>query len=245
MTVRLIFLGPPGAGKGTQARRLADAEGIPQIATGDMLRDAAARGLRLGLEAKSYMDRGALVPDEVVIGLVAERLEAPDAKRGFILDGFPRTAAQAEALERLLRDRDLAIERMIFLEISEGELLRRLTGRRVCRQCQAAYHVAFSPPKQTGQCDRCGGELYQREDDSEAAVRRRLEVYAAQTAPLLDYYQNRGLLTRVKGDGPMEAIGAAIRAALSSEGGSAPLPNLPPGVARAKPALDATDRGAP
>ena len=208
--MRVIFLGPPGAGKGTQARALADTEGIPQIATGDMLREAAARGTRLGLRAKSYMDRGALVPDQVVVGLVAERLEAPDAKRGFILDGFPRTVSQAEALERLLKDRDLAVERVIFFEVSEKELLHRLTGRRVCRQCQAAYHVAFSPPRVAGRCDRCGGALYEREDDSEVAVRQRLEVYAAQTTPLLDYYRSRGLLATVPGEGSPEEVGRAI-----------------------------------
>lgn len=212
--MRLIFLGPPGAGKGTQARTLAEAEGISQIATGDMLRDAAARGTRLGLEAKSYMDRGALVPDEVVVGLVAERLEAPDATKGFILDGFPRTLAQAEALERMLKDRDLAVERVIYFEVSERELLRRLTGRRVCRQCQTAYQLVSAPPKREGWCDRCGGELYQREDDSEAAVRRRLEVYAAQTKPLLEYYRSRRLLTSVVGEGAPEAIGSAIRRAI-------------------------------
>lgn len=212
--MRLIFLGPPGAGKGTQARTLAEAEGIPQIATGDMLRDAAARGTRLGLEAKSYMDRGALVPDEVVVGLVAERLEAPDATKGFVLDGFPRTLAQAEALERMLKDRDLAVERVIYFEVSERELLRRLTGRRVCRQCQSAYHLVSAPPKREGRCDRCGGELYQREDDSEAAVRRRLEVYAARTKPLLEYYRGRGVLTTVVGEGAPAAIGSAIRRAI-------------------------------
>ena len=211
--MRLIFLGPPGAGKGTQARTLAEEQGIPQIATGDMLREAIARGTRLGLEAKSYYDRGVLVPDEVAVGLVAERLDAEDAQKGFILDGFPRTMAQAEALERLLKDRDLAVERAVFFEVSEKELLRRLTGRRVCRGCGATYHEVSSPPERAGRCDRCGGELYQREDDSEATVRRRLEVYTAQTAPLLEYYRSRGLLTTVVGEGSSEEIGRAIRRA--------------------------------
>ena len=214
--MRLIFLGPPGAGKGTQARTLAAEEGIPQIATGDMLREAVARGTRLGLEAKSYMDRGALVPDEVVVGLVAERLDRNDAKKGFILDGFPRTVAQAEALERLIKDRDLAVERVIFFEVSESELLRRLTGRRVCRGCGATYHLAFSPPKKAGRCDQCEGELYQREDDGEATVRRRLAVYAEQTSPLLDYYRSRGLLVEVPGEGSPDEIGRAIRRAAAS-----------------------------
>jgi adenylate kinase len=211
--MRLIFLGPPGAGKGTQARTLAVEQGIPQIATGDMLREAAARETPLGLEAKSYMNRGALVPDDVVVGLVAERLEAPDAKNGFILDGFPRTVVQAQALERLLKDPRLAVERVIYFEVSEKEVLRRLSGRRMCRQCQHPYHIEFSTPKRAGRCDQCGGELYQREDDAEAAVRRRLEVYVAQTAPLLEYYRSRGLLTAIRGEGSPQEIGSAIRRA--------------------------------
>ncbi len=214
--MRFIFLGPPGAGKGTQARTLAAEQGIPQIATGDMLREAVASGSRLGIEAKSYMDRGALVPDEVVIGLVAERLDRDDAKKGFILDGFPRTVAQAEALEQQLKKWELAVERVIFFEVSEGELLRRLTGRRVCRRCGATYHLAFSPPKNAGRCDACEGELYQREDDAEATARRRLEVYVAQTTPLLEYYSSRGLLTRIAGEGAAEEIGRAIRRAAAS-----------------------------
>ena len=214
--MRFIFLGPPGAGKGTQARTLAAEQGIPQIATGDMLREAVASGSRLGIEAKSYMDRGALVPDEVVIGLVAERLDRDDAKKGFILDGFPRTVAQAEALEQQLKKWELAVERVIFFEVSEGELLRRLTGRRVCRRCGATYHLAFSPPKNAGRCDACEGELYQREDDAEATARRRLEVYVAQTTPLLEYYSSRGLLTRIAGEGAPEEIGRAIRRAAAS-----------------------------
>jgi adenylate kinase len=214
--MRLIFLGPPGAGKGTQARTLAAERGIPQIATGDMLREAVAGGTRLGIEAKSYMDRGALVPDEVVVGLVAERLAADDARSGFILDGFPRTVAQAEALGRFLKDRDLVLDRVIFFEVSEGELLRRLTGRRVCRRCGATYHLASSPSTSAGRCDRCGGGLYQREDDSEATVQRRLEVYAAQTAPLLDYYRSRGLLSSVAGEGSPETIGRAVLRAVAN-----------------------------
>ncbi len=220
MTVRVIFLGPPGAGKGTQARRLAAEFGIPQIATGDILREAVAKQTRLGLEAKRYMDAGMLVPDEVVVGLVAEPLDHASARQGFLLDGFPRTMAQAEALEALLKELDVALDRVIFLEVSEAELLHRLTGRRVCTRCGATFHLVFSPPRVAGTCDRCGGDLLQREDDSEATVRRRLAVYSRETAPLLDYYASRGLLTRVKGDGSMEVVKAAIRAAL--EGKSAP-----------------------
>lgn len=217
--MRVIFLGPPGAGKGTQARQLAAEVGIPQIATGDILREAAAKQSPLGLEAKRYMDRGTLVPDEVVIGLVAERLDHPSARKGFLLDGFPRTVAQAEALERILKEHGLVLDRVIFFEVSEAELLRRLTGRRVCRRCGGTFHLVFAPPRVAGTCDRCGGELYQREDDSEVAVRQRLAVYESETAPLLDYYGSRSLLTTVKGEGPVDAIAAAIRSALSSEGG--------------------------
>jgi adenylate kinase len=213
--VRVIFLGPPGAGKGTQARELARAEGVPQIATGEMLREAVAAGTPLGREAKRVMESGALVPDDVMIGLIAERLRQPDAARGFILDGFPRTIAQAEALDRLLKDLGQSLDVVVYFDVSPPELLRRLTGRRLCRQCQTAYHVVSAPPRRPGICDRCGGELYQRDDDSEATVRHRLDVYARQTAPLLDYYRGRGLLTTVNGEGSVEAIGAAIRRAVT------------------------------
>jgi len=214
--VRVAFLGPPGAGKGTQARELAREWGVPQIATGDMLREAVAAKTPLGLEAKRYMDQGALVPDEVVVGATAERLAAPDAARGFILDGFPRTIAQAEALARLLKDAGHALDVVLYFDVSEPELLRRLTGRRVCRACGHTYHLTSSPPKRAGVCDACGGELYQRVDDSEATVRNRLEVYRKQTAPLLDYYRERNVLTTVSGEGSIEEIRDAIRAAVGA-----------------------------
>jgi len=214
--VRVAFLGPPGAGKGTQARELAREWGVPQIATGDMLREAVAAKMPLGLEAKRYMDQGALVPDEVVVGATAERLAAPDAARGFILDGFPRTIAQAEALARLLKDAGHALDVVLYFDVSEPELLRRLTGRRVCRACGHTYHLTSSPPKRAGVCDACGGELYQRVDDSEATVRNRLEVYRKQTAPLLDYYRQRNVLTTVSGEGSIEEIRDAIRAAVGA-----------------------------
>jgi adenylate kinase len=213
--VRVIFLGPPGAGKGTQARALAQAWGVPQVATGEMLREAVAAGTPLGREAKRIMDTGALVSDDVMIGLIAERLRQPDAGSGFILDGFPRTIAQAEALDRLLKDLGQSLDAVVYFDVAEPELLRRLTGRRLCRRCQTAFHVVSAPPRHEGVCDRCGGELYQRDDDSEATVRRRLEVYGRQTAPLLDYYRGRGLLTTVKGEGSVAAIGEAIRRATS------------------------------
>ena len=204
--MRVAFLGPPGAGKGTQARELAREWGVPHVATGDMLRDAATAGTPLGREAKAYMDTGALVPDDVIIRMIADRLRRPDARKGFLLDGFPRTIAQAEGLERLLEDLGQPLERVVYFEVSEPELLRRLTGRRVCRACQTAFHMVSAPPKSPGVCDRCGGELYQREDDSEATVRHRLGVYARQTAPLLDWYRGRGMLVSVPGEGPIADI---------------------------------------
>jgi adenylate kinase len=213
LSVRIAFLGPPGAGKGTQARDLAQEWGVLHLATGDMLREAVAAGTSLGREAKGYMDKGALVPDDVIIRMIAERLRRPDAGRGFLLDGFPRTIAQAEGLEHLLKDLGQPLERVVYFDVSEPELLRRLTGRRVCRSCQTAFHLVSAPPTKAGVCDRCGGQLYQREDDSEATVRHRLGVYARQTAPLLDWYRGRGLLVSVPGEGPIETIRGAIRGA--------------------------------
>jgi len=211
--VRITFLGPPGAGKGTQARDLAQEWGVLHLATGDMLREAVAAGSPLGREAKRYMDQGALVPDDVIIRMMAERLSVADAGRGFILDGFPRTTAQAEALSRLLKDLGQSLDTVVYFDVSEPELLRRLTGRLVCRACGHSYHLTFNPPKRAGVCDACGGELYQRDDDGEATVRNRLEVYRRQTAPLLDYYRQRNILTTVSGEGPVATIRAAIRAA--------------------------------
>ena len=209
--MRLIFLGPPGAGKGTQSRELAREWGVPQVATGEMLREAVAAGTPLGREAKRIMDSGALVPDDVMIGLIAERLRQPDAAGGFILDGFPRTIAQAEALDRLLKDLGHTLDAVLYFEVAEPELVRRLTGRRLCRRCQTAFHLVSAPPRRAGVCDRCGGELYQREDDSEATVRHRLQVYAQQTSPLLDYYRQRGQFAPINGEGAIGAIRDAIR----------------------------------
>jgi len=214
--VRVVFLGPPGAGKGTQARDLAQEWGVPHIATGDMLREAVAAGTPLGQDAKRYMDQGALVPDDVIVGVIAERLGKPDAKRGFLLDGFPRTIPQAEALRALLDSLGQPLDRVIFFDVSEAELLRRLTGRRVCRNCGATYHVVSAPSARPGVCDRCGGELYQRADDSEATVRNRLRVYATQTEPLLAYYRDKRLLSSVRGEGTIQTIGAALRQATAT-----------------------------
>jgi adenylate kinase len=211
--VRLIFLGPPGAGKGTQAKTLAQEWGVPQISTGEMLREAVKAGTPLGREAQRIMESGGLVPDDVMVRLIAERLRQPDAARGFILDGFPRTIAQAEALNRLLKDLGQTLDAVVYFDVAEAELLRRLTGRRLCRQCQTAFHQVSAPPKRDGICDRCGGDLYQRDDDSEATVRHRLDVYARQTAPLLDYYRGRGLLASVKAEGSVPSIAAGIRRA--------------------------------
>ena len=212
--MRVAFLGPPGAGKGTQARELAREWGVLHLATGDMLREAVAAGTAVGAEAERYMDQGALVPDDVINRLMAERL---GAAKGFILDGFPRTIAQAEALAKLLKDRGQTLDAVVYFDVSEPELLRRLTGRRVCRACGHTYHLTSSPPKRAGVCDACGGELYQRDDDREATVRNRLEVYRRQTVPLLDYYRARNQLTTVSGEGPVAAIREAIRNSVGAE----------------------------
>jgi adenylate kinase len=213
--MRVVFLGPPGAGKGTQARELAREWGVPQIATGDMLREAAAAGTPAGLKAKRIMDTGALVSDDVIMELMGERLRAPDAAAGFILDGVPRTIAQAEAIEGLLKTLGQDLDRVIYFDVPTAELLRRLTGRRLCRSCGTPFHLVSAPPKTTGRCDRCGGELYQRDDDKEETVTRRLEVYAKQTAPLLEYYRNRSRLVTVTAEGSIDAIANAIRRAVA------------------------------
>jgi len=212
--MNLILLGPPGAGKGTQAKMLVETYGIPQISTGDMLREAVKNQTQLGLEAKKYMDAGQLVPDEVVIGLVKERLGRDDCAQGFMLDGFPRTVPQAEALDKVLAEMGKAIDHVISIEVPNEELLKRLTGRRTCRNCGQGYHVIFDPPKQDGVCDKCGGELYQRDDDNEATVANRLKVYEESTKPLIDYYQAKGLLRPIDGVGAIKEIFERIKAVL-------------------------------
>ena len=179
-----------------------------------MLRDAVAKGTPLGRQAKAYMDRGALVPDDVIVSLIAERLAQPDAKRGFILDGFPRTIAQADALERLLGELGVSLDRVVYFDVSDAELVRRLTGLRSCPKCQSTFHVTSNPPTRADVCDRCGSALVQREDDHEATVRKRLNVYAEQTAPLLDRYRKRGVLKTVAGEGKIAAIHGAIKKAV-------------------------------
>ena len=209
--MRAIFLGPPGAGKGTQARELAREASVPQISTGDMLREAMAAGTPLGLSAKQYYDRGELVPDSVILSMIRERLQQPDAARGFIFDGFPRNIAQAEALEKLLKDLGQSVDLVVYFDVGDAELVRRLTGRRVCRSCGETFHVVSNPPRRDAVCDRDGGALYQRPDDSEDTVRNRLAVYAKQTAPLLEYYRSRGLVTTIKGEGAIDAIRDELR----------------------------------
>jgi len=209
----IIMLGPPGAGKGTQAKKLSASFGIPQISTGDMLREAVKKGTDLGRLAKSYMDAGGLVPDEVVIGIVRERLAASDCDRGFILDGFPRTIPQAEALDQVTRDLGRPIGRVVSLEVEEKDLVERLCGRRTCTACGAMFHVRFNPPRKDGVCDACGGTLVQRDDDREETIRARLAKYREATAPLIDYYRKAGTLRSVPAAGEIDAIyGAIVRA---------------------------------
>jgi adenylate kinase len=204
--VRVILLGPPGAGKGTQAVRIAEAFGIPHISTGDIFRENVRGDTDLGREAKRYMDAGELVPDEVVVGMVADRLAQADAVEGFCLDGFPRTVPQAQALEDLLVDRDAPLEVVVRFLVDHDEVVQRLTGRRSCASCGAVYHVEHAPPQQEGICDQCGGELIQRDDDTEDVVLNRLEVYRKQTEPLEHFYWERGLLRDVEAVGEVDAV---------------------------------------
>jgi len=204
--MNLILLGPPGAGKGTQAQRMVDRYRIPQISTGDILRSAVKESTPLGIKAKGFMDRGQLVPDEVVIGIIEERLKSKDCNAGFILDGFPRTIPQAEALQPILSKIGKKIDHVINIEVDSEELVRRLTGRRTCKNCGAMFHVLFQPPKKEGICDRCGGTLYQRADDNEEAIRTRLKEYEKQTAPLIQYYRGKKTLRPVQGVGGPDQI---------------------------------------
>lgn len=208
----LILLGPPMSGKGTQSARLSVLLGIPQISSGDLFRFNIKNQTKLGLEAKSYIDRGDLVPDQVTIGMVADRLNQQDCQKGALLDGFPRTSIQAEAFDRILRDLGAEVSNVIFIAVPEDVLVARATGRRLCRNCGQSYHLEFNPPKMEGICDLDGGELYQREDDTADTVRQRLDVYQTQTSPLIEYYRNRGLLLEVNGDQTISDVGAEIKA---------------------------------
>lgn len=206
----LVLLGGPGAGKGTQAERLSKALGIPQVSTGDLFRENLKNETELGLLAKGYMERGELVPDEVTVGMVRERLARPDASRGVILDGFPRTIAQAEALEALLAELGHRLAVVPNIQVPEDVLLARLAGRWTCRRCGAMYHRLFSPPQKDGVCDKCGGELYQRPDDTPETQKHRIAVYLDQTAPLIDYYREKGLLAEVDGRPGIDQIQAEL-----------------------------------
>jgi len=215
--MNILLLGPPGSGKGTQAKMLMEIYNIPQISTGDILRAAVANQTALGREAKEYMNKGALVPDELVVKIVEERLKERDCARGFILDGFPRTVPQAEALDRL----NIKIEAAINVQVGNDELVKRLTGRRTCRTCGAMYHIYFGPPRRDSVCDKCNGELYQRDDDKEETIHNRLVVYDQQTNPLIRWYENKNIVYSVQGIGTVQEILGRITEALKKAGLSA------------------------
>ncbi|MBD3307447.1 adenylate kinase [candidate division KSB3 bacterium] len=213
--MRLVLLGPPGAGKGTQAKKLIEHYQIPQISTGDILRQAVKEGTELGQQAKSYMDRGELVPDDVIIEIVKERIKADDCQQGYIFDGFPRTVEQAKALDQMLHSLSTHLDAVINIDVPEEEVVKRLSGRRTCKNCGALYHVIYNPPAKAGICDKCGGELFQRNDDNETTIRQRLAVYREQTLPLIEYYSKQDLVKTIPGSGTPDDIFSAIRNALA------------------------------
>jgi len=215
--MNIVLMGLPGAGKGTQAEKIADQFQIPHISPGDMFRNAIKEGTKMGLEAKSYMDQGLLVPDEVVIGIVQERLGKDDCKQGFLLDGFPRTVAQAEALDQLLESLNKTIDSVLYIKVDQDSLMKRLTGRRICRDCGATYHMIYNPPKTEGVCDKCGGELYQRDDDKEETVATRLEVNLQQIEPLLSYYQDKEVLENIDGNLEIDQVFDSIEKILRGQ----------------------------
>ncbi|MGM0689824.1 MAG: adenylate kinase [Bacillota bacterium] len=210
----IILLGPPGAGKGTQAKRIVEENKLAYISTGEILRKAVKEGTSLGLKAKQFMDQGKLVPDDLVVEIVKTRLMEPDCVNGALLDGFPRTVVQATFLEKVLPGVEIKIDRVIYIEVSESELIGRLTGRRVCSECGANYHIQFKTPKVRNVCDQCGGDLFQRDDDSLETVKERLEVYNKQTAPLIDYYREKGLLRSVDGSQDIDSVYKQIKSIL-------------------------------
>jgi adenylate kinase len=212
--MRLVLLGAPGAGKGTQAKKLIEKYGMPQISTGDLLRAAVSAGTPLGKEAKSYMDKGELVPDSVVLGMVEERLKQDDCKKGYILDGFPRNTAQAEALDKMLASLNMSLTAALSVDVPLEDLMKRLTGRRTCKACGQMYNIYFKAPAKEGVCDKCSGELFQRDDDKEATIKKRLEVYTAQTEPLIGYYKSKGILKSISGTGSIDEIFTKVTAAL-------------------------------
>lgn len=214
----IILLGSQGAGKGTQAALLSERLGIPHVATGDLFREAIKHQTELGRRVKGYLDRGELVPDEVTVAVMRERLSQPDCQKGVILDGFPRNIEQARALDQILAEQGRQVDRVLDIRVSQETILERLTGRRVCRQCGANYHIRFNPPREEGKCDLCGGELYQRSDDRPEPIKKRLELYLTETRPVVNYYQERGLLTAIDGEGDIESVQRDILAALGLEG---------------------------
>nr|WP_207731828.1 adenylate kinase [Clostridium sp. NSJ-145] len=216
MPVKIVLLGPPGAGKGTQAKSISNRYSIPHISTGDIFRKNISEGTPLGIEAKSYMDKGQLVPDEVTINMVKDRLTWEDCKNGYLLDGFPRTVAQAEALEGFLADRNEKLDTALSIEVPSSFILERMTGRRVCPSCGASYHVKFNPPTKDGVCDVCGSDIVQRKDDTEETVSERLEVYERQTQPLIDFYNNKNLLSTVDGTKAINEVFESICSILGS-----------------------------
>jgi adenylate kinase len=204
--MRIVLLGAPGAGKGTQAKKLVEKYGTPQVSTGDLLRAAVASGTALGKEAKSFMDKGELVPDRVVLGMVEERLKQDDCKKGYILDGFPRNTSQAEALDKMLAALKMSLDAALSVDVPFEDLMKRLTGRRTCKACGQMYNIYSSASKKEGVCDKCGGALFQRDDDKEETIKKRLEVYTASTAPLIDYYNKKGIVKSVAGTGSIDDI---------------------------------------
>jgi adenylate kinase len=213
--MKLVLLGPPGAGKGTQAKMMVEKYQIPQISTGDILRQAVKDGTPLGKEAKTYMDQGELVPDGLIINLIKERIKADDCKEGYIFDGFPRTVAQAEALDNVLEGLSTKLDAVVSINVPEDEVVKRLSGRRTCKSCGTLYHIIYNSPTKEGICDKCGGELFQRDDDNEITIRQRLSVYQAQTSPLIEYYSKQGLVKAIPGTGELQEIFTAICDALS------------------------------
>jgi adenylate kinase len=212
--MRLILLGPPGAGKGTQAVKLVDKYGIPQISTGDILRAAVKAGTDLGKEAQSYMNKGDLVPDSIVVGIIRERLQENDCAKGYILDGFPRTVPQADELKKALGEMGQSIDSVLSIVVADEELVRRLTGRRTCKECGAGFHIMYKKPKQDGICDQCNGPLIQRDDDKEETIKNRLSVYNDSTEPLIAYYKNEGSLVNIEGTGSIDDIFGRICAVI-------------------------------
>ena len=212
--MQIVLFGPPGAGKGTQAKFISEQYNVPHISTGDILRENVREGTELGKKAKVYMDKGALVPDSVLIDIIKERLQKPDTRRGFLLDGFPRTLPQAESLDEILDDINKKLDAVVNIEVGAQELVKRLSGRLTCRNCGATYNIKTNPPKMDNICDACGGELYQRADDTEDAIRNRIAVYKKQTSPLIDYYKKKGILVDIDGEREIDEVRSDIMKAL-------------------------------